>query len=195
MDNIENLENAYNIEDTENIELYELIAKAVNFLTDNKNETGERYLSIAITEEIIPKTQNNIKKFVLVSYKDLVKQNNSIRIMNNPLYRLINSNFDYNLTEPLLEYFEDEKKCLLTLKNFLNSKTKLPKASFVGVLTSTIIHIHNVNTDKINAIIDMENKLQNSPYNLTLPSSYTTPDNHEFVNNIEKTVSKYLVKK
>ena len=118
MDNIENLENAYNIEDTENIELYELIAKAVNFLTDNKNETGERYLSIAITEEIIPKTQNNIKKFVLVSYKDLVKQNNSIRIMNNPLYRLINSNFDYNLTEPLLEYFEDEKKCLLTLKNF-----------------------------------------------------------------------------
>lgn len=194
MDNIENLETEVNLENIENGELYELIANSINFLTQNNNEDGQDYLSISIAEGSIPKTSAPIKKFVLESYKDLLKKNNSVRKMNNPLYRLIYSQINYDIAQPLLEYFEDERKCLTTLKKFLNSKMELPKASFTGIFTSTIIHIHNVNIEKINKIIDMSQNLKNSPFSVTLPASYTTPDNHEFINNIETTISKVLVK-
>lgn len=195
MDNIGNIDIELNLEDIENMELYEVIAQSINFLKDNNNSAGHDYLAIATAEGIIPKTRPHIKKFVLESYKDLVKQNNSVTKMNNPLYRLIYSNFDYKLAEPLLDYFNDEKKCLETLKKFLNSKMVLPTASFTGVLTSTVIHIHNVNIDKINKIIDVSKNLQNGPFNVTLPDSYITPENHEFINTIEATVNKVLIKK
>lgn len=195
MENIENLEIEYTLDDIENKELYELIADSINFLTNNNNQAGQDYISIAIAEGNIPKTRKPIKRFVLEAYNDLAKKNNIVRKMNSPLYRFIYSNIDREATQPLLEFFEDEKKCLDTLKKFLNSKIDLPIASFTGILTSALIHIHNVNIDKINNIVDMSQNLKNSPFSVTIPNSYTTPENHEFVNNIEKTISKVLIRK
>ena len=189
MDSIENLENI------ENMELYNLIANSANLLKQNNNEVGEDYLSIAFAEGIIPKTRVPIKEFVLKSYNDLSKKNNHVRRLNNPFYRLLYSNLDYDLAGPLLEYFEDERKCLDTLKNFLNSKLSIPVSSFSGVFTSTLIHIHNINIDKINNIIDLTQNLKNSPFSITLPNDCTVPYKHEFVNEIESTISKILIKK
>lgn len=189
------MENTENFENVENMELYELIANSSNLLKQNNNDAGEDYLSIAYAEGIIPKTRQPIKKFVLQAYNDILKKNNQVRIMNNPLYRLIYTNMDYDLAKPLLEYFEDERKCLDALKKFLNSNLSIPVSSFSGVLTSTLIHIHNINIDKINNIIDISKKLKNNPFRITIPDDYATPYKHEFVNEIESTISKVLIKK
>lgn len=196
MDNIEKLEQEYKfkIDDIENKELYELLANSINFLSSNNNEAGQDYLSIAVAEGIIPETRTHIKKFVLQSYKLLLKQNNSVRKINNPVSKLIYSNLDYELAQPLFEYFEDEKKCLDTLKELLNAKIDIPSASFTGIFTSTLIHIHNVNIDKFNKIIDISQNLQKRSFSITLPDSYITPVHQELVNNIETTVSKILKK-
>lgn len=194
MDNIQNLENECTVTDMENMELYNLVGVSVNFLNQMNNDAGEDYLSIAIAEGTIPKTRTPIKKFVLESYKDVLKKNYSVTKMNNPLYRLIYSNIDYDLAQPLLDYFEDEKQCLYTLKNFLECKASFPIVSFTGILTSTVIHIHNINIDKINTIIDISQNSKNSAFNVTLPDNYTTPYNHQFINEMDRIVNKFLVK-
>lgn len=191
---MENAENEYGLQDIEKIELCDLIAEAANFLTNNNNDAGQTYLSIAIAEGVITKTRTSIKKYVLKSYKSLLSSNNAIRIMNNPLYRMIYSNIDYEQTSDLLDYFENEKECIQTLKNFLNAKIEMPTASFTGIFTSTLIHIHNVNIDKINAIIDISKSVNNSPFKLTLPSHYTTPYNEEMVKDINDKINKVLIK-
>lgn len=172
--------------------IYETIEESVNYLKSQDNEIGEYFISSSITEKIIPGTYRPIKAFIKPIYKDLVKSNNTITIMNLPSYRKLYPDIDYDTINPLLDYFEDERKCLISIKRFLNSKIDLPTASYTGIFLTTLCNIHNINTDKINRLNNLN---QNGPYTFYLPESLTLPENQSLVNNIDTSINKLLIKK
>lgn len=168
------------------------VQESVDYLKDNNNVLGEFFITSAITEEMIPATQKEIKKFVLRFYNILNSSNNRIRLVKIPLLK--KSSMDIEPVNPLLDYFSLEKECLRNLKKFIKSNYDLPLASYTGIFTTAIINMHNKNDDKLNRMVEISKISNNSPFCVQIPNECLTPSDVKLLDNINATV-KELIKK
>ena len=114
------------------MDIFEVLQNSVDYLKINDNNLWEFFITSSVTEDMIPDTYKAIKKYVLKFYDSLNSSNSNIRLIKIPLLKRVSPIIDNDSINPLLEYFKQEKECLISLKKFFRC---FPDAPERGIIT------------------------------------------------------------
>lgn len=172
-----------------------ILTSSINYLNTTNNEEWKAFLNPIVTET---RSYHNLSKGIITLYKPLLTDIQRLKLVAFPsIKHKFPSQID--LFNPYFSYFEDEQKCLITIKKLLKTNPKgidseLSILSICGIIGHTIGETHVENTTRLINAVEIQSTL-NSGISVNVPNELINPINHPLVCEINATVHKKLVKK
>lgn len=176
-----------------------VLSDSIEYLKTTDFYSWKLFTHASVTELSIPDTAKGIKNFVLNVHNPILSSNKKLRLIAFPILKKYPEIFDPVIFEPFLDYFLDEKECLIALRKFLKSKyelsnTELAKYSSCGIFACTIEKTHLENQKRLETILNIVNARIHG-FDVYMNEDKMQPVNNVLIKKIGTTLKKELVTK
>lgn len=184
--------------------MYDILNRTMEYLEENEKIAYRTITYLDIAEQVVPKTNEPIKKF-------FIKQHNIIKSTNNINLIVINlvkhapfiyapDIYNREIFEEFYSYFSCEKECLQIIKKILKNKNthlladELTNNACCGIIMEAINDIQGKNCNKLETFIRHCNTKAKG-INVIFDEEKLLPSNKELIIDTTKTLKKTIYKK